>query len=394
MLFKQRLWTMVILSLAFAGTSSGFPINGAEEQPATKQVTPTSAGESKRVAQDESMIVEILNRSEVNQAYKLMLSDNRVESELAFNNALLILGPDNPMSAVVYSGRGTLNFMHKEYARALEDFSRALGFFQYTDREFSLIKESPNLNALMNACLNGRFICNLLTEHYADALVDDQKLAAWKPENVTSDSHVFRGYLHALSGDSAGAIAEFDQADASGKESKTTTDGARQLCFQLQTVDEKQRELVRNKISQMLRAKFEPGETGTLIAAAADKSRDAAIRSNMRTLQVALEMYATEHGGMYPGKLEQDFDQFVQKNGFKVWPMRNPFTGNEEPPIAGAITSVQDARAAKPVHMTPGHIEYSSIGGGTGYAIRGGGHDGMALAGPGGKSTTLVLSNE
>jgi len=136
---------------------------------------------------------------------------------------------------------------------------------------------------------------------------------------------------------------------------------------------------------------------------AQDKAREASVKANMRTAQIAAESYATDSGGSYPADVDKFKPYFPggssstdssKKDGN---PPVNPFTNATAWPTSGSVTDVAAARAAPPASIgSAGQIEYSPIGpqtGPTSYAIRGGNKTGVALAGtaPG---TTLVLSNQ
>ena len=141
---------------------------------------------------------------------------------------------------------------------------------------------------------------------------------------------------------------------------------------------------------------------------AQDKAREASVKANMRTAQIAAESFATDNGGSYPAN--------ATDNGYKSYypgggsdgataaqngPV-NPFTNQAEFPIAGpTVTSPATTRGQDPAATSvgsAGQVGYSPITSGgsttaTSYAIMGGGKTGKALGGtaPG---TTLVLSNK
>lgn len=142
---------------------------------------------------------------------------------------------------------------------------------------------------------------------------------------------------------------------------------------------------------------------------AQDKAREASVKANMRTCQIAAESYATDAGGNYPsdptdGGWKAYFpggnsnQQSPTPGNYPV----NPFTNNNEAPKSGTISSqgqLQSTRAAKPTSLgSAGGVYYSAIAntsgsGNTSYAIQGAGKDGTALGGTA-KDTTLVLSNQ
>lgn len=131
---------------------------------------------------------------------------------------------------------------------------------------------------------------------------------------------------------------------------------------------------------------------------AQDKAREASVKGNMRTAQIAVEMYATDAAGTYP-TIDGMKPYFPGGNstigGTNGQAPRNPFNVNADPwPVNGGITDVQAARSAAPsgTISPPGAVEYSLIGT-TGYAIRGSGKSGLPLGGQSAGST-LVLSNQ
>lgn len=135
---------------------------------------------------------------------------------------------------------------------------------------------------------------------------------------------------------------------------------------------------------------------------AQDKAREASVKANMRTAQIAAEAYATDQAGSYPASVSDMHPYYPggdsQPNGNPGNASVNPFNSSNEWPLAGSVSNVQTARAADPSGVTigaPGSVEYSPIPSTapTSYAIRGGNKLGKALGGtsPG---TTLVLSNQ
>jgi type II secretory pathway pseudopilin PulG len=133
-----------------------------------------------------------------------------------------------------------------------------------------------------------------------------------------------------------------------------------------------------------------------------DKAREAAVRANMRTTQIAAESFATDHGGAYPdGPSDAAFLSYLPGGN----PMAgkagsepvNPYTNHAEPIIKGVVTNVGVARLASPETLDrEGQVEYSvivdSCGVKSSYAIRGTGAAKKTLAGVGGG--TFVLSKQ
>lgn len=146
---------------------------------------------------------------------------------------------------------------------------------------------------------------------------------------------------------------------------------------------------------------------------AQDKAREASVKANMRTTQIAAESFATDNGGNYPSNpTSAGFQNYFpggdsQMGGSKLgnWPV-NPFSNAQEQPQAGSVSDVAATRAAQPGQLSgSGSVFYNGfVPAGqtsvnpTSYAIQGSGKTGIALPGSGlnaqGKQTTLVLSNQ
>lgn len=134
-----------------------------------------------------------------------------------------------------------------------------------------------------------------------------------------------------------------------------------------------------------------------------DQERDVYVLTNMRKVQSAVEAYAAHHEGKYPTKIDDALKSYFpmgeqDDKTCNAWsnPL-NPYTNKRAWPIAGKISSLESARAAKPGKLGPGVLEFSAIANGNDYAIRGGGKDGLALSQKLiGKSAahTLVLSKD
>ncbi len=137
---------------------------------------------------------------------------------------------------------------------------------------------------------------------------------------------------------------------------------------------------------------------------AQDKAREASVKANMRTAQIAAEMYAVDAAGTYPPSASgSDYQAyFPGGNASLVGPQGgnypvNPFLGTPQGPQQGSVSNVQTSRTSGgSVAGGTGAVEYSPIGNGgapTSYAIRGGNKTGQCLGGtaPG---SYLVLSNQ
>lgn len=140
---------------------------------------------------------------------------------------------------------------------------------------------------------------------------------------------------------------------------------------------------------------------------AQDKAREASVKGNMRTAQIASEAYAVDNGGSYPPQAsDTGYKSYFPGGGSDgITPAPtgpvNPFTNIAEFPISGpSITTPNSTRNTTPSSTsvgTAGQVGYSPItntsGGVTSYAVMGAGKTGTALGGTA-KNTTLVLSNQ
>lgn len=127
-------------------------------------------------------------------------------------------------------------------------------------------------------------------------------------------------------------------------------------------------------------------------------AKQAQLRGNMRTLQIAVESYATDAGGFYPRSIDFTTKTYYpggQDRKKAGAPTENPFTGKAEWPVMGSIMDVSIARAGKPNPILPGVVEYSVILDGQrqpiSYAIRGGDANGMTYMQNG---KLFILSND
>lgn len=138
---------------------------------------------------------------------------------------------------------------------------------------------------------------------------------------------------------------------------------------------------------------------------AQDKAREASVKANMRTAQIAAESFATDAGGTYPATPGDTIykSYFPGGNSSQTgasggnFPV-NPFTNATETPKTGAVANVQTTRSAAPANLgSAGSVYYNVItatgGGDTSYAIQGAGKQGNSLGGTS-AGTTLVLSNQ
>jgi len=142
---------------------------------------------------------------------------------------------------------------------------------------------------------------------------------------------------------------------------------------------------------------------------AQNKAREASVKANMRTCQIAAESYATDAAGQYPGSgTDTTYLTYFPGGGNGVAPAGNvplnPF--NSVATVIGNLTlqggSIAAARNTAPAPLSgaaPGGILYAPVAatapatGVNSYAIEGAGAAGNALGGTS-AGTTLVLSNQ
>ncbi len=132
---------------------------------------------------------------------------------------------------------------------------------------------------------------------------------------------------------------------------------------------------------------------------AQDKAREASVKGNMRTAQIAAEMYATDAAGKYPTALA-DIEPYYPGGNSTIggtpgkFPL-NPFTSQPDTPDVGSFAGTMDTlRTDKTQTVSgPGKVKYMEVGTGTSYAIIGGNKEGKALGGLT-ANTILVLSNQ
>ena len=92
---------------------------------------------------------------------------------------------------------------------------------------------------------------------------------------------------------------------------------------------------------------------------AQDKAREASVKANMRTAQIAAESFATDAGGTYPATAsDAGYATYFpggsssQGSGGTAgnYPV-NPFTNGTQTPSTGTVTNVQTTRAAAPASL-------------------------------------------
>lgn len=133
---------------------------------------------------------------------------------------------------------------------------------------------------------------------------------------------------------------------------------------------------------------------------AQDKAREASVKGNMRTAQIAAEAFATDNSGTYPSDATaapyHSYFPGGGNDGVTVGSAKgslNPFSNATEFPTAVTVSDVQTLRSQAPSKIggSAGQVLYGPIGT-TSYAIMGNNKVGTALSGTGGK--TLVFSNQ
>lgn len=138
---------------------------------------------------------------------------------------------------------------------------------------------------------------------------------------------------------------------------------------------------------------------------AQQKARDASVKANMHTVQIAAESYATDHNGNYPTDIDANFKSYFPggssgaagANSTAGTAPINPFTRKPEWPVIGHVTDVVASRQDAKASLGKGVVEYSPIGGSpaTSYAIRGGGADEKVIPVPNNyPPLAMVLSNK
>ncbi|CAN5320336.1 type II secretion system protein [soil metagenome] len=132
---------------------------------------------------------------------------------------------------------------------------------------------------------------------------------------------------------------------------------------------------------------------------AQDKAREASVKANMRTCQIAAEAYATDNGGSYPAAVATPYQSYFPGGGSdgSTAPTNgpvNPFSNVGAFPTAGVLSDQPQAlRTNFSGTGAAGEIRYLVATPPTTYAIVGFGKNGKPLGGSA-TGTTLVLSNQ
>lgn len=135
---------------------------------------------------------------------------------------------------------------------------------------------------------------------------------------------------------------------------------------------------------------------------AQDKAREASVKANMRTVQIAAETYATDNSGTYPTSVGTPLESYFPGGGSDgvtlgtaVGPV-NPFTGTAGFPTGSTMSGTAALlRAGNPMPPTGtmGQIYFLSASPPTTYGVTGCGKTGNPLNGLT-IGTYLVLSNQ
>lgn len=131
---------------------------------------------------------------------------------------------------------------------------------------------------------------------------------------------------------------------------------------------------------------------------AQDKAREASVKANMRTAQIAAEAYAVDAAGNYPpSESDAGYKSYFPGGNSNYrepvggnYPV-NPFTGQPEGPVSAGVSDVQLARTQGGT-ASRGQVGYSNVSN-TSYAITGYNKEGKQMNGTA-ANTFLVLSNQ
>ncbi len=134
---------------------------------------------------------------------------------------------------------------------------------------------------------------------------------------------------------------------------------------------------------------------------AQDKAREASVKANMRTAQIAAEAFATDNGGSYPTGVTGPYQSYFPGGpsdgttaGSAVGSV-NPFTNTSEFPGSGALSGTPQSlrNPGTPPSGTAGQVKFLNATPPSTYAVTGCGKTGAPLNGSA-SGTFLVLSNQ
>lgn len=108
--------------------------------------------------------------------------------------------PSPTATAAICAGRGMSHVISKQFDKGESDFNKSLASMPVKD--FFTLK-SPNMEALVNICYNGLFMCHLNLNKWEDAINDQNEMVKYKgsrsKEIITSNAVLY------------GAIGKFDE---------------------------------------------------------------------------------------------------------------------------------------------------------------------------------------
>lgn len=129
------------------------------------------------------------------------------------------------------------------------------------------------------------------------------------------------------------------------------------------------------------------------------KSISKSVYRNMTKVQLAAEQYASHHAGKYPVAIDDKFKSFFPFGShddvtfLTVSCIPNPVTKKKEWATLGTLTSEHAARTAINDKVPPGAVEYSPIGNGKGFIIRGGNEHGKPVTNQKNRIVLLLSSD-
>jgi tetratricopeptide (TPR) repeat protein len=271
--------------------------------------------------------------------------------------------PFPDLKTALYALRGTCYFYLKDYDKALADFN-------------TCITDHPNLGQAYHA--RGLTYMDMSQKDKAEA--DFAK--AIQLDDKSAKFYEARGKLYEGYGNHDKALADLNRAIA--------LDSQCGSCFW-------NRGAVYEAMGDANSASRDLQRGSALGHKPVPEKQRAKIIVHMRSVQMAAEAYAVNHEGRYPMDIDESFKDVLRSgagDSKSTWPRVNPITYRAEMPILGGVRSAQAARAAQPSRVPPGAVEYSPMGTGENYAIRGGDQRGIALPGEGGAGGTMVLSSD
>ena len=112
------------------------------------------------------------------------------------------------------------------------------------------------------------------------------------------------------------------------------------------------------------------------------RAKEAAVKSNCHTVQLAAEDFAVQNNGVYAGAVANFANALPDNDGDGVAdPLNNPFTNAATEPVDGAAGTAGQT----------GYIAIAQAGVNVGYTITGFGKD--ATVGPNGDGTIITLTS-